>query len=69
MKTLTDILKPEHKAMGLCLEEDDHLVYLKDKDGEMLAYWPTSRVTETEILIEADNHLWWEKRRHSLEVG
>jgi hypothetical protein len=61
MNILPSILKPEHKAVGLYLEEDDHLVYLKDKDGKVLAYWSASGVTIAEIQHEADQQLEWSK--------
>ena len=68
MNAQTDILKPEHRAMGLSLKEDDHLIYLKDKDGKTLAYWLTSGTNEAEIQSEADLHLKWENLKSKLEA-
>lgn len=55
MKVLTEVLRPEHREVGLYLEEDDHTVYLKQAD-EVLARWSATGTTIASIWNEADKY-------------
>ena len=56
MKVLSQVLRPEHRAAGLYLEEDDHTLYLK-RGVETLARWSVTGVSRDSILNEADRYM------------
>ena len=57
---LGKLLKPEHSAIGLTLEEDEDFVYLI-KNGHTLAIFSSKNVTIQSIIQEADQHLEWSR--------
>lgn len=56
MQILTQALRPEHREAGLYLEEDDHVLYLKQGD-EVLARWSATGATIASIWNEADKYI------------
>jgi len=55
---LQDILTEEQRAKGLNLVElDDHTVELKDKDGQTIAVWSSSRAWVKEVREQADKYI------------
>ena len=61
MEILANILKAEHREAGLCLDEDDHMLYLRNKEGKILAMWWATNATVEEVLREATQQWNWLK--------
>lgn len=65
---LERVLKPEHKAAGLFLEEeDDHFLLLK-REGRVLAVFSSLGATIEAIQATADKHLKDKRRRNGGEM-
>ena len=60
-EVLDNILKPEHKAIGLYLDEDADMVFLCRKGEPLPVAVFTQHVLLGEILYEADQELEWQK--------
>lgn len=53
-EVLQSILKTEHREAGFRLEEDDHFIFLYDREGKRLCIFSADGATATSIQKEAD---------------
>lgn len=58
---LSQVLTKDHRDAGLSIDEDDHLLYLRDKTGKILRVFWAASATPTAVLHEANQALEWQR--------